>query len=197
MVAAVHFSAPGYWPAQKNATFEANKETVVDLELIPICDGATIRGRVVDATNQQPLEDASVFVSGNGSDLTDANGRYEITDVQVGNNNSPTQVTVSSGQYNVRDFVYQYLWGAGLTKLAKTDVTTTFEFLAPTSGGSTPTEPYQGEKGQPFAVSVRIPWDKVRWINIGIINPTEVKFRVTWQMLIDDKFTVDDSLPTW
>ena len=109
----------------------------------------------------------------------------------------PTQVMVSSGTYNVRDFVYQYLYGAGLTKLAKTDVTTTFEFLAPTSGGATPTEPYQGEKGQPFAVSVRIPWEKVRWINLGIINPTEVKFRVTWQMLIDDKFTVDDSLPTW
>jgi Flp pilus assembly protein TadG len=105
----------------------------------------------------------------------------------------PTQVTVSSGAYNVNDFVYQYLYGAGLTNLAKTDVTVTFQFLAPPAV----TEPYEGIKGQPFAVSVRIPWDKVRWINLGIINPTEVKFRVTWQMLNDDKFTVDDSLPTW
>jgi hypothetical protein len=109
----------------------------------------------------------------------------------------PTQVTVSSGAYNVTDFVYQYLIGAGLTNLEKSDVTVTFEFLAPTSGGVLPTEPHQGEKGQPFAVTVRIPWEKVRWINMGIINPTEVRFRVTWQMLIDDKFTVDDSLPTW
>ena len=38
----------------------------------------------------------------------------------------PTQVTVSSGAYNVNDFVYQYLYGAGLTTLAKSDVTVTF-----------------------------------------------------------------------
>jgi carboxypeptidase family protein/prealbumin domain-containing protein len=94
----VRFIADGYWPAQASATFEANKETVVDLELIPVCDGATIRGRVVDATNQQPLEDATVTVIGNGQDVTDANGRYEITDIQVGDNNSPTSVTVFAGK---------------------------------------------------------------------------------------------------
>jgi hypothetical protein len=109
----------------------------------------------------------------------------------------PTQVTVSSGQYNVTNFVYEYLYGAGLTDLQRSDLTVSFLFLAPTSGGSLPTEPYQGEKGQPFAVSVSIPWDKVRWINLGIVNPTTVTYTVTWQMLIDDKFTVDDSLPTW
>ncbi len=91
---AVSFSAPGYWPAQVSATFEADKETIADLELIPICQGATIRGRVVDATNQEPLEGAAVAVVGNSSDLTGPDGRYEITDVDVGTNNSPISVQV-------------------------------------------------------------------------------------------------------
>lgn len=90
----VRFGAAGYWPAQVPATFAADAETVVDLELIPICDGATIRGRVVDATNQQPLEGAAVTVFGAGQDLTDPSGRYEIADIPVGDNNSPASVTV-------------------------------------------------------------------------------------------------------
>jgi hypothetical protein len=109
----------------------------------------------------------------------------------------PTQVMVSTGAYNVNDFVYQYLIGAGLTTLQRSDVTITFNFLAPRVDGTLPTEPFQGEKGQPFSVSVTIPWEKVRWINLGLVNPTTVTFTVTWQMLIDDKFTVDESLPTW
>jgi len=40
----VRFIADGYWPAQASATFEANKETVVDLELIPVCDGDCVTG---------------------------------------------------------------------------------------------------------------------------------------------------------
>jgi carboxypeptidase family protein len=94
LTGSVRFGADGYWPVQAPATFEANKETVVNLEMIPICDGATIRGRVVDATNQQPLEGASIVVGGNGQDFTDPNGRYEITGIQVGDNNSPISVTV-------------------------------------------------------------------------------------------------------
>lgn len=115
----------------------------------------------------------------------------------LSNSGAQTEVMVSSGQYNVYDFVYSYLYGAGLTTLQKSDVTMTFQFLAPTSGGTLPTEPYQGEKGEPFSVTVTIPWAKVRWINLGLVNPTTVTFTVRWQMLIDDKFTVDDTLPTW
>lgn len=90
----VSFVAPGYWPAQMSAKFEANKATIADLEMIPICQGATIRGRVVDATNQQPLEGASVVVVGNGNDLTLADGTYEISGIQVGIFNSPISVQV-------------------------------------------------------------------------------------------------------
>jgi hypothetical protein len=62
--------------------------------MIPICEGATIRGRVVDATNQQPLEGADVVVVGNSGDVTGPDGTYEITGVQVGTFNSPISVTV-------------------------------------------------------------------------------------------------------
>jgi hypothetical protein len=57
-------------------------------------------------------------------------------------------------------------------------------------------EPYTGVKGQPFTVTVTIPWDKVRWVNLGIIKPATVTFTVAWQMLIDDAFTVNQTLPT-
>jgi hypothetical protein len=108
-----------------------------------------------------------------------------------------TQVTVSSGNPSVTDAVYRYLLAAGLTNLQKSDVTVTFKFLAPRSDGALPGEPYLGEKGQPFAVTVSIPWEKVRWVNLGVINPPQMTFIVTWRMLVDDPFTLDASLPTW
>jgi Flp pilus assembly protein TadG len=115
----------------------------------------------------------------------------------VNSTGSPTQITVSSGSMSVTDAVYDYLLAAGLTNLQRSDLTVSFQFLAPCSDGTTPTEPYQGEKGQPFSVTVTIPWDKVRWVNLGVLKPTQVTFTVTWRMLIDDKFTIDPTLPSW
>jgi TadE-like protein len=110
---------------------------------------------------------------------------------------TPTQVMVSSGPINVHDAVYRYLYSVGLTNLSKSDVIVEFKFLAPKSNGSLPTEPFQGEKGQPFSVKVTIPWNKVRWVNLGIVRPTTVTFTVTWRMLVDEQFVVNDQLPTW
>ena len=110
---------------------------------------------------------------------------------------SPTQIMASSGAINVRSAVHQYLIGAGLTNLAYSDVTVTFTFTSPTSTGTYPADPYLGEKGQQFTVYVSIPWDKVRWVNFGLVKPTTVTFTVTWQMLVDDKFTVNEVLPVW
>jgi Flp pilus assembly protein TadG len=125
----------------------------------------------------------------------------------------PTQIKVDSGAAAVQDAVYDHLYAAGLTNLVPSDVTVNFAF---TSGrttdyvpiaadpmgtsygpGSTPGHPCYGEKGMTFTVTVTIPWDKVRWINIGLVNPTNVTFTVNWQMLTDDRFTVDPNLPTW
>jgi Flp pilus assembly protein TadG len=108
-----------------------------------------------------------------------------------------TEIRVNSGSVNVHDLVYHYLVAAGLTNLERSDVQVTFTFTAPTSTGTTPTEPYLGEKNQPFNVTVTIPWNKVRWVNLGLINPSYVTFTVSWQMLIDDKFTLNDKMPDW
>ena len=48
-----------------------------------------------------------------------------------------------------------------------------------------------------FTITVTIPWDKVRWVNLGLIQPTDVTYTVKWQMLVDDKFTVNDVVPVW
>jgi len=104
----------------------------------------------------------------------------------------------SGGTPNVRDAVYQYLYAAGLTNLQNTpaDLDVRFEFVAPTAAGTTPTEPYQGDKGQPFRVMVTIKdWSKVRWVNFGLVNPSGVTAVVNWQMLVDDPFSVNTTLP--
>lgn len=125
----------------------------------------------------------------------------------------PTQIRVNSGSVTVQDAVYDHLCAAGLTGLARSDVAVTFAFtsgrtssyvpIAADPGGtnygpgSTPPDPCYGEKGMTFTVTVTIPWEKVRWINIGLVNPTTVTFTVNWQMLTNDRFTVNDQLPTW
>jgi len=110
---------------------------------------------------------------------------------------SPTQIMLNSGTPNIHDAVFQYLYAAGLTNLQSTDVTVTFTYLAPRSDGAPATEPYQGEKNQPFRVTVTIPWNRVRWVNLGLVNPTTVSSVAVWRMVVDDPFTLNDSLPTW
>jgi Flp pilus assembly protein TadG len=110
---------------------------------------------------------------------------------------SPTQIMASSGAINVRSAVYQYLIASGFSKLTLADVDVVFTFTTPTKAGAYPSDPYLGEKGQQFTVKVTIPWDKVKWVEMGLIKPKSVTFTVTWQMLMDDPFTVNETLPTW
>lgn len=105
----------------------------------------------------------------------------------------------SGGTPNVRDTVYQYLYAAGLKNLRNTgaDLDVTFEFVAPRADGQPAVEPWQGEKGQPFRVAVTIKdWSRVRWVSFGLVNPTGVTAAVHWQMLTDDPFSVNETLPT-
>jgi hypothetical protein len=115
----------------------------------------------------------------------------------IGPTGTMLEVHNTTGSLNVRDAVYEALVAAGLKTLQKSDVTVEFLFLAPRNDGGPATEPYQGEKGQPFSVKVTIPWEKVRWINLGIIRPTTISFTATWRMLVDEPFTVNDQLPNW
>ena len=54
-------------------------------------------------------------------------------------------------------------------------------------------------EGGPFELEhvCTIPWDKVRWINLGLVKPTKITFTVVWRMVMDDPFTVNETLPTW
>jgi hypothetical protein len=127
---------------------------------------------------------------------------------------SVLQIKKDSGSQNVKDAIVDYIRAAGLTQITASDVTVTFAFTTarttnynPIIGidpagtsypvGSIPPEPCYGEKGQVFTVYVSIPWNKVRWINMGILQPNKVEFKVTWRMLIDDVFTVNETIPTW
>jgi len=112
-------------------------------------------------------------------------------------NGTQVQINVSTGTPNVQQTVYDYLLGAGLTQLASSDVTVTFAFTTATSSGSYPTQPYLGQKGESFTVTVSIPWSKVQWTTLGLIQPTTVQYTVTWQMLIDNAFTINPDLPSW
>jgi Flp pilus assembly protein TadG len=123
------------------------------------------------------------------------------------------QVKTSTGPVNIQNTVYDYLYAAGLTNLQPSDVTVSFVFNSSRTtnyipfpadpngtswpAGSYPTDPCYGDKGEVFTINVSIPWSKVQWINMGLVNPTTVSFTVTWQMLLDDQFTVNDQLPTW
>ncbi|HEY3789781.1 MAG TPA: TadE family protein [Urbifossiella sp.] len=118
----------------------------------------------------------------------------------INSSGAPTQIMASSGTPNVQSVVYSYLIAAGLTNLQPSDVTVTFAFTAPRTTapniGTYPTDPYLGEKNEPFTVTVTIPWSKVQWINVGLIQPATITFTATWQMLIDDAFTVNQTMPT-
>lgn len=133
----------------------------------------------------------------------------------INSSGDPTQIKVNSGTVNIQAAVYDYLYAAGLTNLQPGDVTVTFGFsnLTPRTtdyvpvsadpagtsypAGSYPPDPCYGEKGMVFTVTVSIPWSKVRWVNAGLINPSTVTFTATWQMLTDDRFNVNATLPTW
>jgi len=116
---------------------------------------------------------------------------------------------------NVKAAVMQYLSGAGLSKLNWADVDVTFAFTNSPSGAvAGATQPYQGIKGQSFSVTVTITdtvgangtgatksspplTNKVLWSSLGLVKPKLVSYTCNWQMLVDDAFTVDATLPSW
>ena len=106
----------------------------------------------------------------------------------INTSGAPTQITNA----NVKNVVYQYLVAAGFANLQPIDVYFKFEF----TNDHSLKDPCLGKKNQQFTVSVSIPWDKVRWINVGLIRPTNVNFTVTWQMLVDDAFQVNQNIPS-
>lgn len=123
----------------------------------------------------------------------------------INQSGSPTQIVTTINPAsntqnlpNVKATVVQSLRGAGLTNLNWDDVTVNFAFLDTPAGATVgATEPYQGVKNQRFSVSVSIPFAKVRWVNMGFINPTSVNYTADWRIMVDDPFSVNITMPSY
>jgi uncharacterized repeat protein (TIGR01451 family) len=117
-------SPPGYYEGSTNTTITLGVTNVVNLDLIKVCTGATIIGTVVNAQTQQPITNATLYVTGSPYYFhTDTNGSFIMTNITVGNDNSPIQETV-------------YASAPGFNSQSKTvtvfcDATITTDFGAP------------------------------------------------------------------
>ena len=94
----VSVSARGYWPSSINTTITPGNTNVADINLIQVCSGATIVGTVVDALTQKPITNATVVAYdwAVNSTYTDTHGNFILTNISVGNDNSPIQSTISA-----------------------------------------------------------------------------------------------------
>lgn len=168
---------------------------VVTFVLIPVLIGVWEVGRLVQV--QQIVSNAAR----EGARLA-AQGRTIQTDGTV------TQIVVevpppnTANTPNVKAAVYQSLTGAGLTTLDWNDVTVDFQWQTPIINVPGPpayppgaTNVYEGQKGQRFQVKVTIPFSKVRWSTLGLVNPTQVTYTVQWRMMVDDPFVINPALP--
>jgi Flp pilus assembly protein TadG len=160
--------------------------------MIPLLLGVWEMGRAVQV--QQVVITATregARLASQGRTINTAGGQTVIL-----SNISPSANTTDLP--NVKAAVVQTLVGAGITGLTWDDVNVSFQFTDwPAGSWPGATEPYQGVKNQKFRVVVSIPFEKVRWINFGLVNPETITFTVEWRMMIDDPFTVNDQLPPW
>jgi hypothetical protein len=185
-------------PPRRDGTATVEAGVVMALVIVPLMIGVWEMGRLVQC--QQIVSNAAR----EGARLA-AQGRTVRTD------GNPIEIKVDTGTPNVKDTVYQALVTSGLKEIARADLDVTypdtkkaFEFkfvnlLPPETGDlyPVPAEPYQAKKGQQYQITVRIPFNKVRWVNLGIVNPTYVEYTVNWRMLVDKRFEVDLNLPAW
>jgi len=105
---------------------------------------------------------------------------------------STTQISLSSTSPNIEDCIRDYLRGAGIANLDGLQIT--FQFV---EGDTSATQPYEGVKNQRFRVRVTLPYENLRWSNLSIINPATLNGECVWQMLVDDPFTLNATLPGW
>lgn len=116
---------------------------------------------------------------------------------------APTNIYISSGSPSVKETVFFALITGGLPELERAYVMSKiqFSFLTPyvkaNASDPDPSEPSNAQKGQPFRITLEIDWEKVRWIDLGILRPTTVYYQVDWRILVDDPFSVSTTLPTW
>jgi Flp pilus assembly protein TadG len=109
-----------------------------------------------------------------------------------------TQITVNTGTPNVYDTIKNTLRAAGIDVSAFDTSKVQFTFLD--SAGNpvaSPSQPWQGTKGQRFKITATLPYDSFRWTNLNLLNITQIQVTFFWACLIDDPFHVDTNLPSW
>ena len=84
---------PEYYATDLRTTLFPDQPNVLDVELLRICEGFSVNGVVLDASTGEPIEGARVSARGSSA-TTDANGRYELTDIKVSPLNKPLTTTV-------------------------------------------------------------------------------------------------------
>ncbi len=89
-------SPAGYYVLSVTTKITNGVTNIVNLFPIKVCTGATIVGNVVNAVTQQPITNATVYVTGYPSHVTDTNGNFVLTNITVGNDNSPILTTVNA-----------------------------------------------------------------------------------------------------
>jgi Flp pilus assembly protein TadG len=79
-----------------------------------------------------------------------------------------------------------------------TGMTVTFTFVDSAGNPvSSPSQPWQGYKGQRFRVTATLPYDNFRWTTLNLLNVKTITATVDWMSMIDDPFQVNTTLPTW
>lgn len=175
---------------RRRGTAAVEFAAVLTFVLVPMMIGLWEMGRVVQV--QQ-------IVAGSARE----GARLAAQANTINSSGNSTQIMASVGPANaaqipnVKAAVMQYLSGAGLSQLVWTDVTVSFAF---TSGNTALTDPYQGVKGQKFAVTVTLnqaALDKCLWTALGLVKPSSVAYTANWQIMVDDPFSINSNLPTW
>lgn len=107
-----------------------------------------------------------------------------------------TQIDLNSSSPNVETTIKEYLKANGITDL--TGLTITFEFLNDNlTVDSTISQPHQGTKNKKFRVRVTLPYANVRWTSLSLINPNTITGECIGQMMVDDAFTLNATMPGW
>ena len=111
---------------------------------------------------------------------------------------SYTQINVNSGTPNVYAAIRNTLVAAGINTSSFDSSKVTFTFLD-SSGNpvSSPTQPWQGVKGERFSITATLPYSAFRWTTLNLLNVTQLQVTFYWASLIDDPFTVNTTLPSW
>lgn len=111
---------------------------------------------------------------------------------------SYTQISVNTGSPNVYEAVENTLKAAGINTAAFDTSKVTFTFLSDTGTPvASPTQPWQGLKGQRFRITATLPYSSFRWTTLNLLNVTQIQVSFDWACLVDDPFNVDTNLPSW